>query len=110
METAGVQDSQPSAYLAGVLKRFLELLPNGLLLMPLSFKAEWKASLVLLFRYRLERSSNCMPRASSLLACGDVRVGFPRALMRVVSLMAFFCTIHSILCNCGDRWRDLIGI
>ena len=32
----------------------------------------------------------------------SLRVGFPSALMRVVALMAFFCSIHSFLCNCGD--------
>ena len=43
-----------------------------------------------------------MPRASSLLDWADVRVGFPRDLVRVVTLMVFFCSIHSFLCNCGD--------
>ena len=27
--------------------------------------------------------------------------------MRVVTLMAFFCSIHSFLCNCGDRMERL---
>ena len=48
-----------------------------------------------------------MPRASTLLAWADVRVGFPSALMRVVALMAFFCSIHSFLCNCGNRMERL---
>ena len=48
-----------------------------------------------------------MPRASTLLAWADVRVGFPSALMRVVALMAFFCSIHSFLCKCGDRMERL---
>ena len=30
-----------------------------------------------------------------------------KALMRVVALMAFFCSIHSFLCNCGDRMDRL---
>ena len=29
------------------------------------------------------------------------------ALMRVVALMAFFCSIHSFLCKCGDRMERL---
>ena len=48
-----------------------------------------------------------MPRASTLLAWADVRVGFPNALMRVVALIAFFCSIHSFLCKCGDRMERL---
>ena len=48
-----------------------------------------------------------IPRASTLLAWADVRVGFPSALMRVVALLAFFCSIHSFLCNCGDRMERL---
>ena len=46
-------------------------------------------------------------RASTLSAWADVRVGFPSALKRVVALMAFFCSIHSFLCNCGDRMERL---
>ena len=57
--------------------------------------------------YRFKRSSNFIPRASTLLAWADVRVGFPSALMWVVALMAFFCSIHSFLCNCGDRMERL---
>ena len=72
-----------------------------------SFKTVWKASVVVLCTYRFKRSSNFMPRASTLLAWADVRVGFPSALMRVVALMAFFCSIHSFLCNCGDRMERL---
>ena len=30
-----------------------------------------------------------------------------KALMRVVALMAFFCSTHSFLCNCGDRMDRL---
>ena len=56
--------------------------------------------------YRFKRSSNFIPRASTLLAWADVRVGFPSALMWVVALMAF-CSIHSFLCNCGDRMDRL---
>ena len=63
--------------------------------------------MVVLSRYRFKRSSNFMPRTSTLLAWADVRVGFPSALMRVVALMAFFCSIHSFLCNCGDRMERL---
>ena len=48
-----------------------------------------------------------MPRASTLLAWADVRVGFPSALMRVVAPMAFFCSIHSFLCKCGDCMERL---
>ena len=54
-----------------------------------------------------DSSSNFMPRTSTLLAWADVRVGFPSALMRVVALMAFFCSIHSFLCKCGDRMERL---
>ena len=75
--------------------------------MPLFFKTVWKASLVLLSRYRFKRSSNFMPRPFSLLAWADVRIGFPRTLVRVDSMMAFFCSIHSFLCNCGDRMERL---
>ena len=64
--------------------------------------------MVVLSRYRFKRSSNFMLRASTLLAWADVRVGFPNALMRVVApLMAFFCSIHSFLCNCGDSMERL---
>ena len=49
-----------------------------------------------------------MPRTSTLLAWADVRAGFPSALMRVVALMAFFCSIHSFLCKCGDRMERLV--
>ena len=72
-----------------------------------SFKTVWKTSVVVFSRYRFKWSSNFMPRASTLLAWADVRVGFPSALMRVVALMAFFCSIHSFLCNCGDRMERL---
>ena len=48
-----------------------------------------------------------MPRASTLLAWADVRIDFLSALMRVVALMAFFCTIHNFLCNCGDHMERL---
>ena len=54
-----------------------------------------------------DSSSNFMPRTSTLLAWADVRVGFPSALMRVVALMTFFCSIHSFLCKCGDRMERL---
>ena len=54
---------------------------------------------VLLSRYRFKKSLNFMPRASRFLAWADVSAGFPRTLMRVIALMAFF------LCNCGDRKR-----
>ena len=47
-----------------------------------------------------------MPRESTLLALADVRVGFPSALMRVVAPSAP-CSIHSLLCNCGDRMERL---
>ena len=72
-----------------------------------SFKTVWKMSVVVLSRYRFKRSSNFMPRTSTLLAWADVSVGFPSALMSVVALMAFFCSIHSFLCNCGDRMERL---
>ena len=62
--------------------------------------------MVVLSRYRFKRSSNFMPRASTLLALADVRVGFPSALIRVVALKAFFCSIHSFL-YCGDRMERL---
>ena len=48
-----------------------------------------------------------MPRASTLLDWADVRVGFPSALMTVVALMAFFCSIHSFLCSCGDHMERI---
>ena len=48
-----------------------------------------------------------MPRASTLLVWADVRVGFPSALMTVVALMAFFCSIHSFLCSCADRMERI---
>ena len=103
-----MKDSQLSARLAEVPQRFLELLPLWLAIdVSLSFKTVWKASVVVLSRYRFKRSSNFMPRASTLLAWADVRVGFPSALMRVVALMAFFCSIHSFLCNCGDHMERL---
>ena len=35
------------------------------------------------------------------------RCQFPSALMRVVALMALFCSIHSFLCNRGDRMERL---
>ena len=94
---------QLSASLAGVPQRF-QLLPQGLAigLSRLYGKLPWWCS-----PYRFKRSSNFMPRASTLLAWVDVRVGFPSALMRVVALMAFFCSIHSFLCNCGDRMERL---
>ena len=99
-EMAGVKDSQLNARLAGVPQHFLEVLPQWLAIdASLSFKTVWKASVVVLSRYNFKRSSNFMPRASTLLAWADVRVGFPIALMRVVALMAFFCSIHSFLCN-----------
>ena len=90
-------------------QRFLELLPQWLAIDASlsSFKTVWKASVGVLSRYRFKRSSNFMPRASTLLAWADVRVGFPSALMRVVVLMAFFCSIHSFLCNCGDHMERL---
>ena len=53
------------------------------------------------------RSSNFMPRPSTFLSWADGRVGFPSALMRVVALMAFFCSIHSFLCNSGHRMERL---
>ena len=106
--TAEVGDSRSERQSAersssGSAQRFLELLPQWLALMPLSFKTVWKASVVVLSRYRFKRSSNFMPRASTLLAQADVRVGFPSTLMRVVALMAFFCSIHSFLYSCEDR-------
>ena len=67
-----------------------------------SFKTVWKASAP-----DTDSSSNFMPRASTLLAWADVRVGFPSALMRVVALMAFFCSIHSFLCKCGNCMEKL---
>ena len=103
-----MKDSQLSARLAGVSQRFLELFPQWFAIdASLSFKTVWNASVVVLSIYRFMRSSNFMPRASTLLAWADVRVGFPSALMRVVALMAFFCSIHSFLCNCGDRMDRL---
>ena len=63
--------------------------------------------MVVLSRYRFKRSPSFMPRASTLLAWADVRVDFSNALMRVVALMAFFCSIHSFLCNCGDHMERL---
>ena len=106
-----MKDSQLSARLAGVLQHFLELLSQWLAIdVSLSFKIVWKASVVVLSRYRFKRPSNFMPRASTLLAWEDVRVGFPSALMRVVVLMVFFCSIHSFLCNCGGHVERLLGI
>ena len=103
--------SQLSARLAGVPQRFRELLSQWLAIdASLSFKTVWNASMVVLSRYRFKRSSNFMPRASTLLAWADVRVCFPSALMRVVAVMAFFYSIHSFLCNCGDRMERLVGI
>ena len=100
-----MKDSQLSARLAGVPQRFLELLSQWLAIAAsLSFKTVWKASVVVLSRYRFKRSSNFMPKS---IAWADVRVGFPSSLMRVVALMAFFCSIHSFLCNCGDRMERL---
>ena len=102
-----MKDSQLSARLAGVPQRFLELLPLWLAIdASLSFKTVWKASVVVLSRYRFKRSSNFMPRESTLLAWADVRIGFPSTLVRVAALMAF-CSIHSCLCNCGDRMERL---
>ena len=46
-------------------------------------------------------------KSNHSLAWADVRVGLPSALMSVVALMAFFCSIHNILCNCGDRMERL---
>ena len=92
---------------------FLELLPQWLAIdASPSFKTVWKASMVVLSRHRFKKSSNLMPRGSTLLAWADVRVVFPSALMRVdalrvVALMAFFCSIHRFLCNCGDRMERL---
>ena len=62
--------------------------------------------MVVLSRYRF-KTSNFIPRPSTLLAWADVRVGFPSALMRVVALMAFLSSIHNFLCNCGDRMERL---
>ena len=91
--------SQPSGRLTGVPQRFLELLPKWVDTSYFQDCME-SLSLVLLSRYRFKRSSKFMSRASSLLAWADVRVGFPRTLVRVVALMAFFCSIYSFLCNC----------
>ena len=44
-----------------------------------------------------------MPRASTLLAWADVRVGFPSALMRVVALMA----LSTAFCATVIVWRHL---
>ena len=97
-----MKDSQLSARIAGMSQCFLDLLLQWLAIdVSLSFKTVWKASVVVLSRYRFKRSSNFMPKASTLLAWADVRVGFPSALMRVVALMVFFCSIHSFLCNYG---------
>ena len=79
-----MKDSQLSARIAGVPQCFLELLPQWLAIeASLTFKALWKASVMVFSRYRFKRSLNFMPRASTLWA--DVRVGFPSALMRVVA-------------------------
>ena len=68
----------------------------------LSFKTVWRVSVVVLSRFK--RYSNFMPRASTLLAWEDVRVGFPSALMRVVALTAPSTSF------CATVWRGLIGI
>ena len=58
------------AHLAGVPQRFLELLPQWLAIdASLSFNIVWKASVVVLSRYRFKRSSKFMPEASNLLTC-----------------------------------------
>ena len=56
---------------------------------------------------RFKRSSNFMPRASTLLAWADVRVGFPSALMRVVAPSA---PSNAFCGTVGIVWRGLIGI
>ena len=66
-----MKDSQLSARLAGVPQRFLELLPLWLAIdASLSFKTVWKASVVVLSRYRFKRSSNFMPRAVHSFSLG----------------------------------------
>ena len=99
--------SQLSARVVGVAQHFLELLPQWLAIDASLFQDCMESFLVMLSRFRFKRSSNVMPRASTLLAWVDVRVGFPSALMRVVALMAFFRSIHSFLCNCGDHMKRL---
>ena len=76
-----MKDNQLSARLAGVPQRFLELFPQWLAIdVSLSFKTVWKASVVVLSRYRFKSSLNVMPRASTLLDWADVRVGSVSAL------------------------------
>ena len=94
--------NQLSARLAGVPQRF-QLLPQWLAigLSRLYGKLPWWCS-----PYRFKRSSNFMPRAFTLLAWADVRVGFPSTLMRVVAPSApstAFCATVGII------WRGLIG-
>ena len=89
-----------------------------------SFKTVWKASVVSIHYFSLGRCqgwlSKCLdegsccdgllllhPQLSVQMWGSDVRVGFPSALMRVVAVMAFFCSIHSFLCKCGDRMERL---
>ena len=70
-----------------------------------SFKTVWKASVVVLSRYRF--IFELYAKSIHSFSLGRFRVGYPSALMRVVALMAFFCSIHSFLCKCGDRMERL---
>ena len=94
---------QLSARLAGVPQRF-QLLPSDLLLVFQDFMESFRGGAL---HIDSRDSSNFMPRASTLLAWADVRVGFPSALMRVVAPSApstAFCATVGIV------WRGLIGI
>ena len=72
---------------------------RSLLLTPLSFRAVWIASPAPVSLYNFERSSKFRPRDYSFFACRDVRLGFPKALMRLAALVKdCFWSIHSFTC------------
>ncbi len=50
------------------------------------------------------QESNVKPRESSFLACAEVSVGFPMALISDAALMKilFCCSIHSLVCSWGN--------
>ncbi len=83
---------------------FVSFSLSGLLLTPRSsFKADWNASVPPLCWRRSDRESNVKPRESSFLACVEVSVGFPMALISDAALMKIlFCCIHSLVCSWGN--------
>ena len=70
-----------------------------------SFKTVWKASVVVLSRYRF--IFKFYAKSIHSFSLGRCQGWLSNALMRVVALMAFFCSIHSFLCKCGDRMERL---